>query len=222
MFAITPDSVFKINSHAYIAIATSSIACGLGIACDVWFLLRYNWVDLETFTVRTFLTRRPHMLISLFTLASFSWCIWFIRLLFFIFPHSHLLHVVVHHLAGGLPWTCRVWCLAHRCLGDWGVSGPYDAPPVYRVCDGSNYCICIAHLDGWKEIDGSSRAGLRNLTSGWAWNPSINITTRWVSFRSLVIQPNSNWRSYHIPQAFDPFHRRPIYSTGLRLISASI
>jgi len=55
MFAITPDSVFKINSYAYIAVATSSTACALGIACDVWFLIRYNWVDLETFIVRNLL-----------------------------------------------------------------------------------------------------------------------------------------------------------------------
>jgi len=55
MFAITPDSVFKINSHAYNAVATSSTACGLGIACDVWFLLRYGWVELETFIVCTLL-----------------------------------------------------------------------------------------------------------------------------------------------------------------------
>ena len=72
MFAITPDSVFKINSHAYAAIATSSIVCGLGIACDVWFLLRYNWVDLETFIVRTFLTQPPHILTSLFAVVPFS------------------------------------------------------------------------------------------------------------------------------------------------------
>jgi hypothetical protein len=56
MFSITPDSVFKINSHAYTAVATSSTACGLGLACDVWFLIRYNWIDLETFIVCTFLT----------------------------------------------------------------------------------------------------------------------------------------------------------------------
>ena len=56
MFAITPDSVFKINSHGYTAVATSSTACGLGIACDVWFLIRYNWVDLDTFIVSTLLT----------------------------------------------------------------------------------------------------------------------------------------------------------------------
>ena len=55
MFAITPDSVFKVNTHAYTAVATSSTACALGIACDVWFLLRYNWVDMETFIVRTIL-----------------------------------------------------------------------------------------------------------------------------------------------------------------------
>ena len=56
MFAITPDAIFKINSYTYIAVATSSTACGLGITCAAWFLLRYNWVELETFIVRTLLT----------------------------------------------------------------------------------------------------------------------------------------------------------------------
>jgi len=56
ILAITTDSIFKIDSSAYIAVATSSSACGLGIVCDVWFLLRYNWVDLQTFIVRTLLT----------------------------------------------------------------------------------------------------------------------------------------------------------------------
>ena len=53
MMAITTDSIFRIDSYAYTAVATSSAACGLGIACDIWFLLRYNWVKLETFIVRT-------------------------------------------------------------------------------------------------------------------------------------------------------------------------
>jgi len=67
MFAITPDSVFKVNTYAYTAVATSSTACGLGIACDVWFLLRYYWVDLETFIVSTLRTPlTTHMLMTLF------------------------------------------------------------------------------------------------------------------------------------------------------------
>lgn len=53
MFAITPDSIFKVDSYARTAVAISSAACGLGIACDVWFFLRYNWVDLKTFIVCT-------------------------------------------------------------------------------------------------------------------------------------------------------------------------
>ena len=53
MFGITPDSIFKIDSHAHTAVAISSVACGLGIACDVWFLVRYSWVDLRTFIVRS-------------------------------------------------------------------------------------------------------------------------------------------------------------------------
>ena len=56
ILAITTDSIFKISSYAHTAVSTSSAACGLGIACDVWFLLRYNWVNLETFIVCTFLT----------------------------------------------------------------------------------------------------------------------------------------------------------------------
>ena len=52
ILGITSDSIFKINSYAYSAVATSSAACGLGIACDVWFLVCYNWVDSETFIVR--------------------------------------------------------------------------------------------------------------------------------------------------------------------------
>ena len=52
MFAITSDSIFKIDSYVCTAVAISSAACGLGIVCDVWFLLRYSWVDLRTFIVR--------------------------------------------------------------------------------------------------------------------------------------------------------------------------
>ena len=54
MFAITPDAIFMVNSYAYTAISTSlSAACGLGIACNMWFLILYNWVDLWVFVVRT-------------------------------------------------------------------------------------------------------------------------------------------------------------------------
>ena len=72
MFGITPNSVFKINSHAYTAVAISSTACGVGIACDVWFLLRYNWVDLDTFIVCTLLTLTVHTLMPLSTVVPFS------------------------------------------------------------------------------------------------------------------------------------------------------
>jgi len=57
ILAITADSIFKIGSYAYTAVATSIFACGLGIACDVWFLLRYNWIDLESFIVRALPTQ---------------------------------------------------------------------------------------------------------------------------------------------------------------------
>ncbi|KIM36083.1 hypothetical protein M413DRAFT_78631 [Hebeloma cylindrosporum] len=54
MFAITTDSIFKVDSSACAAVAISSAACGLGLACDLWFLLRYSWVDSETFAVLPF------------------------------------------------------------------------------------------------------------------------------------------------------------------------
>ncbi|GLB43811.1 hypothetical protein LshimejAT787_1403230 [Lyophyllum shimeji] len=52
VFAISPDTIFIVHSYARSAIAASSIASGLGIACDAWFLLRYNWADLHTFISR--------------------------------------------------------------------------------------------------------------------------------------------------------------------------
>jgi hypothetical protein len=53
MFAITPDSIFKVEPYAYAAVAISSAVCGLGVVCDVWFLVRYSWVDLGKFIVCT-------------------------------------------------------------------------------------------------------------------------------------------------------------------------
>ncbi|KAF5369644.1 hypothetical protein D9615_010222 [Tricholomella constricta] len=52
VFAIAPDSIFAVDTYARSAIAASSIASGLGIASDAWFLLRYNWADLHTFITR--------------------------------------------------------------------------------------------------------------------------------------------------------------------------
>ncbi|KDQ31513.1 hypothetical protein PLEOSDRAFT_23374 [Pleurotus ostreatus PC15] len=52
VFAISDDSIFVVDPYARNAIAASSIASGLGISCDAWFLLRYNWADLHTFINR--------------------------------------------------------------------------------------------------------------------------------------------------------------------------
>ncbi|KAF8163851.1 hypothetical protein B0H34DRAFT_341343 [Crassisporium funariophilum] len=61
VFSISPDSMFTVDSYARSAIAASSIASGLGIACDAWFLLRYNWADLQTFIVRPTLLPSNYM-----------------------------------------------------------------------------------------------------------------------------------------------------------------
>jgi len=52
VFSISPDSLFAISPFARGAVAASSIASGLGIACAAWFLVRYAWVDLHTFVAR--------------------------------------------------------------------------------------------------------------------------------------------------------------------------
>jgi len=52
VFAISPDSLFRIQPLALSAIAASSMASGLGTSIDAWFLFRYNWVDLRTFIFR--------------------------------------------------------------------------------------------------------------------------------------------------------------------------
>jgi hypothetical protein len=65
MFAITPDSNFKVKPYTYTAVAISSAACGLGIACDVWLLVRYSWVDLGTFIHRSRDVYGSHVFFSL-------------------------------------------------------------------------------------------------------------------------------------------------------------
>ncbi|KAF8630696.1 hypothetical protein AX15_002770 [Amanita polypyramis BW_CC] len=51
-FSLSANSIFRIDPWCRSAIATSSISTGLGIACDTWFLFRYNWTDLQTFITR--------------------------------------------------------------------------------------------------------------------------------------------------------------------------
>ena len=51
VFSIAPGYLFTVDTYARSAIAASSIASGLGIVCDAWFLSRYNWADLHTFIV---------------------------------------------------------------------------------------------------------------------------------------------------------------------------
>jgi hypothetical protein len=44
--------MFLINDYAKNAIALSSVASGVGLACDAWFLLRYTWLDVQAFSTR--------------------------------------------------------------------------------------------------------------------------------------------------------------------------
>ncbi|KAJ6539838.1 hypothetical protein DFH09DRAFT_69322 [Mycena vulgaris] len=53
-FAIapSPESLFKVDAFAQRAIAVSSIATGLGILCDAWFILRYYCLQSTVFKTR--------------------------------------------------------------------------------------------------------------------------------------------------------------------------
>ena len=53
IFTISPDGIFKICSSAYLAVVISIVSSGLGIVCVIWFHLRYQWIAIETFIVRT-------------------------------------------------------------------------------------------------------------------------------------------------------------------------
>jgi len=207
MFAITPDSVFKINSYAYIAMATSSTACGLGIACDLWFLVRYNWVDSETFIVRTsLLTKSQRTLTLLLAVVSLSWCIWFTRLLLLVFTFAHLLPFVVYHLPNGPLGDHCIPCMAHRCPCDWGVGDLDDGPPVSPVWDVSMCCVHIARLERFPCIMllGASEIfpvmGSRNFLSIW-----------WVSFHPS--QFPANWCSamFHSPSIWPSFSSERLF-----------
>ena len=52
MFTLSPGSLFVVNDYARNAIALGSIASGVGLACDAWFLLRYTWIDVSIFSTR--------------------------------------------------------------------------------------------------------------------------------------------------------------------------
>lgn len=52
VFTLSPGSMFLVTDFAKNAIALSSIASGIGLACDTWFLLRYTWIDIELFSIR--------------------------------------------------------------------------------------------------------------------------------------------------------------------------
>ena len=87
VFSIAPGSLFTVDTYARSAIAASSIASGLGIVCDAWFLLRYNWADLHTFIVSHLSTLGFLVyLISKLHIGSRSRCLWILFLLLPIFP----------------------------------------------------------------------------------------------------------------------------------------
>jgi len=115
MFAITPDAIFKVNSYAYAAVSASSAACGLGIACDVWLLVCYTWVELETFIVRTCLIlATPTSSDADIVAHSDGLAMYTVHTSFSLYPH------------GCPPSAC--WCPPHHSWPSSGSSHMMDGP----------------------------------------------------------------------------------------------
>jgi len=112
--SIPPNSIFIVGSYARGAIATSSVSSGLGIACDVWFLLRYNWTSMETCMVRLILASATttFILIYCLPLASCTRPLQLLCLLLNLIPSSNFLHVRLFNLTHGLPCPGGVACMA--------------------------------------------------------------------------------------------------------------
>ncbi|KAF9460603.1 hypothetical protein BDZ94DRAFT_1299794 [Collybia nuda] len=52
VLSISSDALFTVHAYARGAVAASSVASGLGIACDAWFLLRYGWAEVGVVRTR--------------------------------------------------------------------------------------------------------------------------------------------------------------------------
>jgi len=213
MFAMpSSGTLFKVDSYACTAVAISSAACGLGIACDVWFLLRYIWVDLKTFIVRsTFLTLT---LTGSYCglIVPLPWRIWFIRLLLTVLTRAHLLHADLFHLTPALRGARRIRCKALRCCRDWGLGNSRNDAPVYCVWDTLLCYICFACLES------PSSEGFRGLDC-FLWSKFLVVAfllyfflqiyplVWWVPVKSFIIQLiNVPPMLHRFPVVFYPTH----------------
>lgn len=129
LLALPTDGIFDIDGWAQIAVANSSVAAGMGLATDAWFLLRYNFNDLETFKYRardvfdsyfffSISARVPAvaMFISAVSLMCFLALVAFeawprgvlvVSLLFGVILSLQFLAFGVHRCARGVVWVAK-------------------------------------------------------------------------------------------------------------------
>lgn len=100
------------------AVAASSVASGLGIACDVWFLLRYNWCGLQTFIVSQNALSFTCELTCTPQTVSRKRRIQILLLLLPLSTRTHHLHVHLRHRTHVLPRARSVRGMAHGRDGD--------------------------------------------------------------------------------------------------------
>ena len=147
-----PGSLFNVDSFAQSAVAASSVASGLGISCDAWFLLRYNWADLHTFRVRIPLP--PVSRGSLFTQRNppSDTSQRPVRILFLLLALSEtaiVQHAPLGIVADGVSRTGGLQCLAGRCHRHLHPVWHRDVSPVPRV-----RCALVLPTTGRRSSDG--------------------------------------------------------------------
>ncbi|KAG6915177.1 hypothetical protein DXG01_012861, partial [Tephrocybe rancida] len=125
VFAIAPEAIVKVESSSRSAIAASSVSAGLGIACDSWFILRYNWADMPTFRRRAqdvyssffFFALSARMPALCIVISSFSLMVFMALIAFEVWPVGMLmmcfgmgLVMTLQFLVYGVH-MCTLWVL---------------------------------------------------------------------------------------------------------------
>lgn len=149
---MSPDSVFTVDNYARSAIAASSIASGLGISCDAWFLLRYNWAGLDTFIVRPLCkVSTNYELILLELTDSRPRSLQYVYLLCTLRPRSHYLHAHIRGVPHGLPGAYGIRSVAAGRACDVLCHRPHHDFTVLGVWCSLVRSESLAGREGWNE-----------------------------------------------------------------------
>ncbi|KAK0229378.1 hypothetical protein EDD85DRAFT_852932 [Armillaria nabsnona] len=113
VFAVTPDSEFKVTSYARLPIAVSAITSGLGLVCDFWFISRYRFSSTSTLTQRSLDLFGTHFFFAfsaripmLCLVVSSIWLLAFLGIMAYVVSSDVVLVVGIFVGAG---MTAQIW-----------------------------------------------------------------------------------------------------------------